>query len=165
MSRPCLVQSRLVTVSAEWMHVFSPARMQKKRGFKSRGKKYPQKMDPSSAPVCRLRTVPLSYQAIRSHTCLQRYSENLLNPSSCKPSSGKILKKRSTWGRSPSFVATANFSVTMALRRCSASCSSFRLASIMLPAQWENMRTNVENGTVLGLSHFVCAFQKQVLST
>lgn len=118
------------------MHVSSPARIQQKRGFKSRGKKDPQKMDPSSAPICRRRTVPLCCQASRSHTCLQRYSENLLNPSSCKPSSGKILKKRSTWGRSPSFVATANFSVTMALRRCSASCSSFRLASIMLPAQW-----------------------------
>lgn len=68
-------------------------------------------------------------------TCLQRYSENLLSPSSCKPSRGKILKNRSTWGKSPCFIAVSNFSVTIVFRRCSASCRSFRLASIMPPGQ------------------------------
>ena len=147
------------------MHVSSPARIQQKRGFKSRGKKVSTENGSTQCPDLQQRTVPLCCQASRSHTCLQRYSENLLNHSSCKPSSGKILKKRSTWGRSPSFVATANFSVTMALRRCSASCSSFRLASIMLPAQWGEAENQHKEQYSVRFMPPVCAFQKQVLST
>lgn len=79
--------------------------------------------------------VSACFAAPEALTCLQRYSENLLSPSSCKPSRGKILKKRSTWGRSPCFIAVSNFSVTIAFRRCSDSCRSFRLASIMPPAR------------------------------
>lgn len=92
-------------------------------------------------------------------TCLQRYSENLLSPSSCKPSRGKILKNRSTWGKSPCFIAVSNFSVTIVFRRCSASCRSFRLASIMPPGQknkkereeWQRNISIISRATSLSL--------------
>lgn len=77
----------------------------------------------------------LTHRGINAHTWLHRYWANRASPCSWSPSKGRILKKRSTWGRS--LVATASSSrlVTRAFRLRSASWSNARLASTALPAQ------------------------------
>jgi hypothetical protein len=53
-----------------------------------------------------------------------RYSENLVRPSSCIPSSGNILKNLSTDAKSSARTASSNFCVTIAPNWVAASCSN-----------------------------------------
>lgn len=149
MSRPCLVQSRLVTVSVEWMHVSSPARIQQKRGFKSSGKK----VSTENAPICSRELYHYAAKQAGAIPACKDIPRTCLIPPRASPAVGRSWRSappgagpRPSWQRQISL-----WQWLWGAARLPAAVSGWHQSCCLHSG--EKPRISIKNNTLLGLYH------------